>query len=314
VDKHVLSECYRLGQGVAKNQLEADHLLDEAIAKGFALSQAVRGAELLARSPDAAAARQAVELLEKAWAAGVTSAAAPLARAYGGLAPAPGVSPDPAKAVRLLEEAARRNEPEAKATLAGLYLAGKKGLPPRGNDQVLRLLTDAANSGHAEAQVTLARTYCRDVGQPGSLGKRDYRLALSLAQLAADQGHAGADVVLAQLYKSGLGAAPDAALARKHLERAADAGLIDALWLNAIYAKNQECGYTKKDLNKALQLFVKAFDRDPQGVYLNSPLFLEPKPVAFRPNVWRELQQTPKEQRYVKLVLAISREASERAR
>ena len=104
-------------------------------------------------------------------------------------------------AVPLLEEAARRGNPRAQASLAWLYLDGGGGM--RQNEQLaVSLYRKAADKGLAEAQYTLSLLYEQGIGGLTA----DENLAVSWCRKAADQGYGAAQYRLAQLYEEAGGA------------------------------------------------------------------------------------------------------------
>ena len=129
---------------------------------------------------------------------------------------------DPAKAVYWLEQAAARGDLDAICSLAGIYSRDDMGIEPdfeRAREYYLR----AAREGRLNEYSALAYYYYE-----GKLTEQDYTEALRLYLLAAEGGNSWDMRRVAKMYAEGLGTAPDAAVSRQWLVKAAYASLPEA--------------------------------------------------------------------------------------
>jgi uncharacterized caspase-like protein len=131
------------------------------------------------------APEEAMALLEQAVAAGDPDAKYRLAKVLeGGL----GVDPDPARALKLYEEAAEAEIPAALNDMGYFHFTGDLGLP-KDRDKALALFREAAAQGHTEAMFNVASFAANDMVP--DLGPKDaadllYRALRGGSELALD--------------------------------------------------------------------------------------------------------------------------------
>lgn len=146
---------------------------------------------------------------------------------------------------KLLEEAVKRREPEAKYYLAKL-------LEPRSKNNIVisgrmhRMLREAAKQGVAEAQYERALLYEEGVAQMlealRSRSQRERASAVSWHKRAAEQGHVRAQFRLGEIYAEGLFEEPkDPQMACHWLGRAAKQGFKDAQDRLATMSQDNTC-------------------------------------------------------------------------
>lgn len=151
-----------------------------------------------------------------------------------------GVRQDKSKAAELWKEAASKGHQYAQFELGVLYASGE-GVP-QNKVKAAKLWEKAASQGHPGAQNNLGLLY-----NDGHGVARDKRKAIELWQLAADQGDPDAQNNLASKYKSGDGLPRDKAKAAELWETAAANGHANAQFsLGLLYnegdGKNQDKG------------------------------------------------------------------------
>lgn len=122
------------------------------------------------------------------------------------------------EAIRLYQQAAAQDQPEAIAALGNLAAAGR-GLA-KDENAALRHFSKAAALGHASSIELVADAYLG--GRLGLDGQRDSPQALAAVRRAAERGHLPSLQALADAYtRGGLGLAADPALAAQWREHAA---------------------------------------------------------------------------------------------
>jgi TPR repeat protein len=179
--------------------------------------------------------RQAVELYERAGAAGVGPAYTRLGDYYNfGIGR---VRENEDRAVEAYRAAVDLGDPAGMATLAFMYRLGR-GVPRDGAEAV-RLFRMAADEGYHFAQYQLGTTYLTGEGIAGNadadLGIPNPRAAVPLLAAAARQGNLQAAMDLAGLYASGADGVPANAPSRfRWTDMAAEAGRPDAIAARAV--------------------------------------------------------------------------------
>lgn len=130
-----------------------------------------------------------------------------------------GLAPNPAAALKLIQQAADAGDPGAQTELGFMQNLGLH--VPQDPVAALAWFRKAAAQGFAPGQVHLAGAYAS-----GAVCPVDLPAALDLYRKAADQGNAAAAFALAELYAGGEGSPRDAADATNALyERAAEANV-----------------------------------------------------------------------------------------
>jgi hypothetical protein len=132
--------------------------------------------------------------------------------------PPAGVTADPDRAARLIEEAATLGHAEAQMLVAASYLYRPGGA--RDPAAAIPWLERAARQGHVEAQLQLARLIEAGDGAP-----REPAWAAVWFQRAAERGSAEAQYALALMQIAGTGTAPDQAEALARLTIAERGGV-----------------------------------------------------------------------------------------
>eukprot|EP00808_Paulinella_micropora_P025002 g59171.t1 len=179
---------------------------------------------------------------------------------------APGLSPDKARAMKLVKEAARLNYAEAEHRLFESYI-NREVDTVVDEKMVVKRLKHAAKQQHAGAQLSLGDSYY--TGKGGL--EKDERKAVKLYEKAADKGHAAAQCNLGFCCAYGKGGLEkDEKKALKLYEKAADQGDAVAQWnlsarrqppkarqlLRATCASGK--GWLVKDEEEAVKLYKKA--------------------------------------------------------
>jgi TPR repeat protein len=120
-----------------------------------------------------------------------------------------GVRMDAAKGLRLLRDGAERGHPLFRMVLAGLYSAGRFGVP-RDQRAALRWLREAGDAGEPIAQTVLAAMYWIGPGRGAPFAvRRDAKEAVRWLERAAGQGVSVAQLGLAAAYRQGEGVSKD---------------------------------------------------------------------------------------------------------
>lgn len=159
--------------------------LEKSAAAGDSRSLVGLALAKLDRQSTDYAPQEAQELLEQAVAAGDADAKYRLAKVLeGGI----GVDPDPARALRLYQEAAEAKIPAALNDMGYFHFAGELGLT-KDRDKALALFREAAAQGHTEAMFNLASFAAN--GLVPDLGPKDaadllYRALRGGSELALD--------------------------------------------------------------------------------------------------------------------------------
>ncbi|MBN8632093.1 MAG: caspase family protein [Rhodobacterales bacterium] len=159
--------------------------LEQSAAAGDSRSLVGLALAKLDRQSTDYAPQEAQALLEKAVAAGDPDAKYRLAKVLeGGI----GVDPDPARALKLYEEAAEAKIPAALNDMGYFHFAGELGLP-KDRDKALALFREAAAQGHTEAMFNVASFAAN--GLVPDLGPKDaadllYRALRGGSELALD--------------------------------------------------------------------------------------------------------------------------------
>jgi TPR repeat protein len=277
-----LGHIYASAEGAARDDVQAAALFRRAAEAGEAGSMRNLGVFLrdgrggLARDP-----AQALTWLRRAADAGRPDAMVLLADQ---LAKGVGCEPAPAEAQRWLRLAADKGDPEGMLLLAQLLLDGPQG----GRAEGSRLLHTAAQRNHPRAMVELARRIAKGRGftrrvtpaisfaqRAATLGSGEGLLfmarllddlgreaqARALLQPLADAGLPHAMFQLARLLEHGRGGPADAALAASLRQRAADAGLVEAI-------AAQAAGRAPTEPAAALALWRRAADAGHTGSML----------------------------------------------
>lgn len=273
--KHALGDCYADGTGVPANRAVADVLFRDAARGGFPPGKLAVAATTLEKL-DAAARGERVEYAEGELArmreelSGAAESG--LARARRSLSALliggkGGFDPDPARAVRLLEDAARGEPASLGSAYAGVVLAEllRKGVPGVLDPDPGRAVAElrrAASAGLAFAQRRLAWACYEGADMPV-----DDAQAFLWADLADRQGDAEASVLLYEMYAAGRGTPADPVKARELLEKGARAGSAEA---------NLRLGVTllEEGRDEAMAHLIRAGDLGiPEGWYAAGQLF-----------------------------------------
>lgn len=285
--QYLLSVCYYLGQGVAKDNEKAFEWASRLANQGNALGEDLLGSfyeDGLVIPQDHA---KAVEWYRKAAEQGYEGAQFNLGRCYllargvpgnytqaaewftkaanQGLADAQyalgnlyrygdGVYQSHAKAAEWYAKATEQGHLAAQYELGELYKAGL-GIT-RDEQKGLELITQAAEKGYAEAQFALGNYYDSEYMASRSKEK-DNSLSIYWWTQAAEQGYAQAQRYLGCYYLMGIGVLPqDYKKGAEWIRKAAEQGL-DAAQYNLAQCYEKGEG-VPKDLEKAKEWYAKA--------------------------------------------------------
>lgn len=205
-----------------ENARKARDLLVESADAGFAVGQWAAAAKLLDLKPNAEESKRIREWLGKSAKQGFPTAKVLQARLlFTGEA---GTTPDRTNVVPLLEAAAGQGCPTAKFALCRMLTGGSPGLPPKDPARARRMIFEAADAGEPNALFWLSAEYLTATNDSNRLGlglPTDDREARTLMERAADQGFPAA---LNQSYKfhaRGVGGSVNLKFARERLDAAA---------------------------------------------------------------------------------------------
>ena len=190
---------------------------------------------------------QAVEVFQKAYAAGAADAGFYLGRmAELGL----GTTPNPAAAAVLYRAAADKGSAKAMNRVGLMQFKGEAGVL---QDFVAARATlcKAAEMGDHDAEFN-----CAEMWFEGKAGPKDAAQALPLYLKAADGGHIGALNLLGLIYRDGIGVAKDAERSQNYFARAAAKGNPVGLYetgraAEAAYAADKAAGAADKAAEQA---------------------------------------------------------------
>lgn len=242
-----------LGQGGPVDIIGAERALTRAGEKGEP-SALANLAELKLQRDGPAVMPEAVALLERAISLGAVNARYRLGRwLYEGEA----LPADPARGLRLLQEAAAAEHPMALTYMGHLFAIGGEGIeadPAKG----FALTRRAAELGYVEAENELGRFYANGLGVPenAEMAAQWYRRALANEQPDAAYN-------LGLLYKDGR-LPNDPAEQRRLFGLGALAGIPQAMTEFALMLRNSQGG--PRDLEGSLAWLIKAAEAgDAQG-------------------------------------------------
>jgi TPR repeat protein len=159
--------------------------------------------------------RAAAERLQRSVDRGATSGLANLGWLYERGA---GVVRDPARAVRLYDQAAHAGDTMGAYRLGLQYLNGAGGVA-QNEREACRWMEQAAQAGFPHAQAELGNCFFRGIGKP-----RDHGRAFEWFRQAANAGLARAQEIVGALYDTGDGVAEDPARAVEWFRRSAEQG------------------------------------------------------------------------------------------
>lgn len=255
-----LAHCYRDGIGVDQNPSQAQVLLGESAAAGFAPAVTEQAIVTLQANKNLAVENKVeftriLKALESASAQGYAVATYVLASLHNGQTP--GMALNGKRAAELLTPIAEHGFAQAQFDL---YVICKEGFAGDRNLPVaLKWLRKAADAGHAgalaELGALLSNKPLRAELQPPLAF--DPAKAVSLLERAAKQNEPRAHFELHELFKRGEGLPPDFARSRQHLEAAAKLGLPSAIRTQAVEFFLGLRLYPK-DEGKAVQLMQQA--------------------------------------------------------
>lgn len=283
VGRYLLGRCYEYGLGVSPAGAgleQARRLYRESAAAGFGLGLRASALLALREGPDAETAGRAKKMLEDALTAGIP---AEVELAHTLLPDGPKSLPrDAAAAVKLIEQAAARDNPWAHRKLFWILTEGAPGYPAKDLERAGRHLHRAAELGLPDALNELAAEYNGDAKRLGL--KPDPRRAYELCDRAALQGDGDALAATAKWLAEGKVVPADHALARARLAAAVKAGssfadLVEGWWYldGTVYARSHPA---------ALAAFRRAADKGSVGGCLDAAFMLrdgrgfEPKNAA----------------------------------
>ena len=221
VGRYLLGRCYHLGLGVPQaGREQAKKLYRESAAAGFGLGLRAVARLELEGGPSEEVAKRAKKMLEDALAKGVP-VEVELAST---LLPSGPISlpRDTAAAVKLLDQAAERDNPWAHLKLYWVFTDGGVGYPSKDPERAGRHLHRAAELGLPAALNELAAEYNGDVKRLSL--KVDARRAFDLCDRAALQGHADAMAATAKWLAEGKVVPANHVLAKARLEQAVNSG------------------------------------------------------------------------------------------
>jgi TPR repeat protein len=227
----VLAENYRTGLGASFNIRRSIELLTFAADEGSARGMRMLGEMYLYGDVITADAGKALFWLSRAAEARDAKAVGLLARIHRGDF---GTEPDSTAYVATLTQASilPDAQPELLTELGRAYLGG---LGVEGNVELgLAALESAAAKGDPQALVELANSAM----QRGEFSSYVSRIRSQL-RAAANEGSGQAMRLISELYACGLGTAPNRALARRWLERAAAAGDVRSMKMLARQAAHE---------------------------------------------------------------------------
>ncbi len=155
-------------------------------------------------------------------------------------------SPDVAKAIDALHEAAKKGSAEAQFRLGVIYGNGDDGIE-LDQEAAMSWFKLAARQGHENALITMAWMYANGAGVDANEEK-----ARELYLLAADHGSAKAQYVIATMYRfAQFGAQKDIEKSLKYYQKSADQGFATAQF--ALGKMLVEGKLVEKNLVTALQ-------------------------------------------------------------
>lgn len=216
-----LSQAYRDGRGVARDDARAEELAIEAARLGVTDALIDIASAYEKQGPDPAAQARAFALYQKAveFEPGSARALGALARAY---RYGRGTAQDLPLSVEYFRKAADAGSASALTALAAAYTEGS-GVA-RDPAEARRLLLLAVSRGIDGAYVDLGRFYLSGFG-----GEIDPERAVVAFSRAAEAGNREGDLELARAFLSGYGVTRNTAEGIRLLERAAEAGVAEAM-------------------------------------------------------------------------------------
>lgn len=224
--QYAYAVCLENGIGVPRDFAAAEKLLRQAAEQGHRAAQKALGMMLTMRGLPEDVHAEGIRWLEKALAAGDSSAALELGDFYvTRFNPAPEAKQaDVRKARELYEKALAAGSAEAKFRLGLIIEEGKDGSQPD-VERGVKLIEEAAAEGSVEAMVGLAKQY-----HLGNFVKQDFEKAREYYEKAVKAGrHPDAQFSLGKLYEEGLGVPQDLERAVFYFRQSAEQKFAPAL-------------------------------------------------------------------------------------
>jgi TPR repeat protein len=247
-----LGECYRLGIGVAKQELTAKALYAQSAAQGFVGSQTVQADLTLSRTsatPDEIKA--AVKALERAVEKKFPPAYTLLASVYLSGRPTAGIPVDLPKAFKLYEDAADMGDAPAMLQVYYGRCEDRPGMP-KDLEKAGLYLRRAAEAGYVEGQLKWGREFT-SIARGRMLNYPvDEKVAYQWISLAAEAGNGQAEYVLTLMYLFGKGVEQNEGLAKEWCEKSAAQNYADAVMQRGRWYATGRV-YAKSDANAAAQ-------------------------------------------------------------
>ena len=249
VAQYDLGSCYRLGNGVTKDEKEAVKWYTKSAVQGDADAQSNLGWCYANGTGVIKDEKEAVKWLTKSAEQGNDAAQYNLGWCY---ANGTGVIKDEKEAVKWLTKSAEQGYAVAQSKLGACYAQGRGA--PQDYKEAVKWCTKSAEQGDARAQYNLSRLYYNGIGIT-----KDEKEAVKWLTKAAEQGDAVAQRNLGACYATGRGATQDYKEAVKWLTKAAEQG--DARAQFVLGVSYDEGNGVAQDHKEAVKWYTKSADQ-----------------------------------------------------